>query len=523
MGGYTVPAVLGDAVLPALPLTSSRCTSSSTARSRTTRPTRSSRRTSSTCSAQGRRGGADLGLAFDGDADRCFVVDAAGDAGLAERDHRAGRDPRAGQGTPAATVIHNLITSHAVPEIVREHGGVPVRTRVGHSFIKAEMARTDAVFGGEHSAHYYFRDFWFADTGMLAAMHVLAALGEQPTARWPSSPPSTPATSPRARSTRPSTTEAARVAAVRAAFAERDQQRRRAGRADRRAAPTRRGSTSARPTPSRCCGSTSRARTRRRWPRCATRRWRRSAQLDGDPRPSTRRYDGPRRRPARAARLPERRPRAAARANAWPPTCWCAPSAPRTFPISDGIPVLLLDEATPGPERVCGSASAAMSVRRGAARRRLTTPAEQRDEQRLLWSLATAGAQVRRAVETVGDFGVERLRGGDLPRALLVATDAAPSSASRLITRLSLHAHPGAHLARRRAAALGRPGRRAADRLGRRPAPAPGRARRAGRAARAGDGRRRARRPARSPPRPAGRRCTSCRATCTRAPPAGRC
>jgi phosphomannomutase len=66
-----------------------------------------------------------------------------------------------------------------VPEIVREHGGTPVRTRVGHSFIKEEMARSGAVFGGEHSAHYYFRDFWGADTGMLAAMHVLAALGEQ--------------------------------------------------------------------------------------------------------------------------------------------------------------------------------------------------------------------------------------------------------------------------------------------------------------------------------------------------------
>src|SRR5690606_13353621 len=78
-----------------------------------------------------------------------------------------------------ATIIHNLITSRSVPEIVREHGGVPVRTRVGHSFIKAEMARTGAVFGGEHSAHYYFRDFWFADSGMLAALHVLAALGEQ--------------------------------------------------------------------------------------------------------------------------------------------------------------------------------------------------------------------------------------------------------------------------------------------------------------------------------------------------------
>jgi phosphomannomutase len=76
-------------------------------------------------------------------------------------------------------VIHNLITSRAVPEVISEAGGIPVRTRVGHSFIKAEMADHGAVFGGEHSAHYYFRDFWFADTGMLAAMHLLAALGEQ--------------------------------------------------------------------------------------------------------------------------------------------------------------------------------------------------------------------------------------------------------------------------------------------------------------------------------------------------------
>jgi phosphomannomutase len=79
---------------------------------------------------------------------------------------------------PGSSVIHNLITSHAVPEIVIEHGGIPVRTRVGHSFIKQVMAETGAVFGGEHSAHYYFRDFWRADSGMLAALHVLAALGE---------------------------------------------------------------------------------------------------------------------------------------------------------------------------------------------------------------------------------------------------------------------------------------------------------------------------------------------------------
>src|SRR6185312_9900041 len=78
-----------------------------------------------------------------------------------------------------STVIHNLITSRAVPEIIVEWGGIQVRSRVGHSFIKGEMARTGAVFGGEHSAHYYFRDFWGADTGMLAAMHVLAALGGQ--------------------------------------------------------------------------------------------------------------------------------------------------------------------------------------------------------------------------------------------------------------------------------------------------------------------------------------------------------
>src|SRR6266487_4039355 len=121
---------------------------------------------------------ADLGLAFDGDADRCFVVDERGEivppsvltALIAVRE--LAREP-------GAVIIHNLITSRAVPEIVSEHGGRPVRTRVGHSFIKAEMARTGAVFGGEHSGHFYFRDFWFADSGMLAALHVLCAPGTQ--------------------------------------------------------------------------------------------------------------------------------------------------------------------------------------------------------------------------------------------------------------------------------------------------------------------------------------------------------
>jgi phosphomannomutase len=123
--------------------------------------------------------GADIGLAFDGDADRCFVVDERGEP-VSPSAVAAMVAVRELAKHPGGTVIHNLITSRAVPEIVREHGGVPLRTRVGHSYIKAEMARTGAIFGGEHSAHYYFRDFWRADTGMLAALHVLAALAAQP-------------------------------------------------------------------------------------------------------------------------------------------------------------------------------------------------------------------------------------------------------------------------------------------------------------------------------------------------------
>lgn len=121
---------------------------------------------------------ADIGLAFDGDADRCFVVDENGDpvspsaicAIVAER-YLAQR--------PGSTIIHNLITSKTVPEGIAENGGVAVRTRVGHSFIKAQMAEHGAAFGGEHSAHYYFSEFFNADSGILAAMHVLAALGGQ--------------------------------------------------------------------------------------------------------------------------------------------------------------------------------------------------------------------------------------------------------------------------------------------------------------------------------------------------------
>jgi phosphomannomutase len=128
--------------------------------------------------ARVRAEGADLGLAFDGDADRCFVVDERGE-GISPSAITALVASRELAKHPGGTVIHNLITSWSVPEVVRENGGTPVRTRVGHSFIKEEMARTGAIFGGEHSAHYYFRDFWNADTGMLAALHVLAALGSQ--------------------------------------------------------------------------------------------------------------------------------------------------------------------------------------------------------------------------------------------------------------------------------------------------------------------------------------------------------
>src|SRR3954452_11627215 len=121
--------------------------------------------------------GADVGLAFDGDADRCFIVDERGRA-VSPSTLTALIAARELAKEPGATVIHNLITSRSVPELVTELGGNPVRTSVGHSYIKARMAETDAVFGGEHSGHFYFRDFWRADSGMLAALHALAALAE---------------------------------------------------------------------------------------------------------------------------------------------------------------------------------------------------------------------------------------------------------------------------------------------------------------------------------------------------------
>jgi phosphomannomutase len=120
-------------------------------------------------------GGFDVGLAFDGDADRVFVVDETG-RGLSGSTTTALLATSVLRAHPGATILHNLICSRAVPEVIREHGGVPVRTQVGHSYIKQLMAETGAVFGGEHSAHYYFRDNYRADSGLIASVLLLEEL-----------------------------------------------------------------------------------------------------------------------------------------------------------------------------------------------------------------------------------------------------------------------------------------------------------------------------------------------------------
>jgi phosphomannomutase len=120
---------------------------------------------------------ADIGLAFDGDADRCFLVDENGDL-VNPSALTALIADRALASDPGSTIIYNLISSRSVKEVVEENGGTAVRSRVGHSYIKKMMADTGAIFGGEHSGHFYFRDFWRADSGMLAALHALAALSE---------------------------------------------------------------------------------------------------------------------------------------------------------------------------------------------------------------------------------------------------------------------------------------------------------------------------------------------------------
>jgi phosphomannomutase len=180
MGGFTVPAVLGTGCgLPALPLDIDALYfeldgSFPNHEANPIEP-------SNLVDLQKRvlEVGADIGLAFDGDADRCFLVDERGEL-ISPSTLTALIASRELKKSPGSTIIHNLITSKAVPEVVLENGGTAVRTRVGHSFIKATMADTNAVFGGEHSGHFYFRDFWRADSGMLAALHALAALGETP-------------------------------------------------------------------------------------------------------------------------------------------------------------------------------------------------------------------------------------------------------------------------------------------------------------------------------------------------------
>ena len=178
MGGYTVPAVLGGAAgLPALPLDiiPMYFELDGSFPNHEANPIEPANLVD--LQARVLETGADLGLAFDGDADRCFVIDERGEA-VSPSTLTALIAARELVKHPGASIIYNLITSKAVPEVVIESGGVPVRSRVGHSFIKATMAQTNAVFGGEHSGHFYFRDFWRADSGMLAALHAMAALGE---------------------------------------------------------------------------------------------------------------------------------------------------------------------------------------------------------------------------------------------------------------------------------------------------------------------------------------------------------
>jgi phosphomannomutase len=177
MGGFTVPAVLGNDILPSLPLEIDAMFFELDGTFPNHEANPIDPENLRDLQKRVLEVGADIGLAFDGDADRCFVVDEKG--GIVDPSTLTALiATRELAKVPGSTIIHNLITSRAVPEIVIENGGTAVRTRVGHSFIKATMAETGAIFGGEHSGHFYFRDFWKADSGMLAAMHALAALGE---------------------------------------------------------------------------------------------------------------------------------------------------------------------------------------------------------------------------------------------------------------------------------------------------------------------------------------------------------
>jgi phosphomannomutase len=171
MAGHTVPHVLGPLNLEIIPMYFEL---DGTFPNHEANPLDSA--TLKDLQARVQAEGADLGLAFDGDADRCFLVDESGTivepslltALIAESELRR---------NPGATIIYSLISSRVVPEVILSNGGVPSRSRVGHSYIKAQMAETGAIFGGEHSGHFYFRDFWNADSGMLAALYAISALG----------------------------------------------------------------------------------------------------------------------------------------------------------------------------------------------------------------------------------------------------------------------------------------------------------------------------------------------------------
>ena len=278
MGGHTVPAVLGTAAgLPALPLevVPLYFELDGTFPNHEANPLEPENLRDLQAAVV--EHGADLGLAFDGDADRCFVIDERGEpvspsavTALVATREIAKRGRRRHRRRPTSRSSTTSSRRRAVPEIIAEQR-CPRRSAPGsgHSFIKAEMAREDAVFGGEHCAHYYFRDFWFADTGMLAAMHVLAALGEQARAAEPARR-GIRAGMPRPARSTPRVTDAPA----------RDRDACASGRPSRgaefdeldgltathAAERTTRcgGSTCAPPTPSRCCGSTSRPPTRTR-------------------------------------------------------------------------------------------------------------------------------------------------------------------------------------------------------------------------------------------------------------------
>ena len=190
---------------------------------------------------------ADAGLAFDGDADRVFLVDERAE-GVSGSEITALVAKAMLERYPGSTVVHNLICSWAVPEVIRENGGTPVRARVGHSFIKQVMAETGAVFGGEHSGHYYFRDNYRADSGLIAAVVALEALsladGRSRRCSRRSAATTRPARSTRAWTIRPPRSRSSRPHTATGNWT---------GRTTSPSSSTTGGSTSGRRTPSRCC------------------------------------------------------------------------------------------------------------------------------------------------------------------------------------------------------------------------------------------------------------------------------